>query len=277
MIELIKLIKLNSGNKKYKAIFNVNGKQKTTTFGARGYSDYTIHKDINRRNRYISRHLVDLKTKDPTRAGYLSMYIIWNYPTLAESITDYKKRLKTYNKTGAFPTKIKNYFNSFGTESESSLVRVLSKENMPYIPPELYFKIKKELDKFDLRRRIAATKINKSIKTYIPLMKEPYDLQKNFEKLGYDYMPQNEITPVYLESLLKLKKEKIKKDHFEDLKDIYYMLIETENVLWSPQESENVQLSKKFFIKIMKKFDIIINIDDFYDDIKSQKVEDFFF
>lgn len=277
MIELIKLIKLNSGNKKYKAIFNVDGRQKSTTFGARGYSDYTIHKDINRRNRYISRHLVDLKTKDPTRAGYLSMYIIWNYPTLAESLVDYKKRLKTYNKTGVFPTKIKNYSNSFGTESESSLVRVLSRENMPYIPPELYFKIKKELDKFDLRRRIAATKVNKSIKTYIPLMNQPYDLKKKFEELEYDYMPQNEITSVYLKSLLKLKKEKIKKDHFEDLQSIYFMLIETENVIWSQQDRENVKLTKQFFIKIMEKFGIIIKINRFYDNIKSQEVENFFF
>lgn len=114
MIELIQLIKLNSGKKKYKAIFNINGKKKSTTFGARGYSDYTIHKDINRRNRYIARHLVDLKTKDPTRAGYLSMYIIWNYPTVEQSVVDYKKRLKVYNDTGVFPTKIKNYSNNFG-------------------------------------------------------------------------------------------------------------------------------------------------------------------
>lgn len=274
MIELIQLVKLNSGKKKYKAIFNINGKKKSTTFGARGYSDYTIHKDINRRNRYIARHLVDLKTKDPTRAGYLSMYIIWNYPTVEKSVVDYKKRLKVYNNTGVFPTKIKNYSNNFGTES--SLVKVLSQENIPYIPRELYLKIKRQLDQFYLKQKIAATKVNKSIKTWLPQRREPYYLKQKFEELKYDYMPQSETTVIYLKSLLKLTKNKILKDHFEYLKNIYNMFIETENVLWKPNEKINVQLSQNFFIKIMKKFDITIDIDNFYQNIKTEQVEEFF-
>ena len=37
------------------------------------------------------------------RAGYLSMFILWNLPTLKSSVNDYNKRLKEYNKTGKFP------------------------------------------------------------------------------------------------------------------------------------------------------------------------------
>ena len=69
-------------------------------------SDFTKHKDVERRERYISRHRKDLRTKDPVRAGYLSMYILWNKKTYKASLADYKKRLNTYNRTGNFPIKI---------------------------------------------------------------------------------------------------------------------------------------------------------------------------
>ena len=72
-------------------------------------SDYTIHKNKLRRSRYIFRHHKDLKTGDPTRAGYLSMFILWNKPNLKSSIADYRRRLGIYNKTGKFPTKIPGY------------------------------------------------------------------------------------------------------------------------------------------------------------------------
>ena len=65
-----------------------------------------LHKDIDRRNRYIIRHATDLKTdkqNDPTRAGYASLFLLWNKPTLESSVKDYNRRLKIYNDTGKFP------------------------------------------------------------------------------------------------------------------------------------------------------------------------------
>jgi hypothetical protein len=44
------------------------------------------------RDRYRTRHKKDLDTKDPTRAGYLAYYLLWNKETLTESIKDYKKK-----------------------------------------------------------------------------------------------------------------------------------------------------------------------------------------
>ena len=71
-MKLIKLVKLKTGLKKYQAIFRkTDGKEKKTSFGARGYDDYTIKKDKVQRDRYRKRHTKDLKTNDPTRAGYL--------------------------------------------------------------------------------------------------------------------------------------------------------------------------------------------------------------
>lgn len=106
MIKIISFDKLRGKDKKYQIVFEKNGKKYIRKFGAAGMSDYTIHKDKERRERYISRHAKDLRTGDPMRAGYLSMYILWNKPTLKASLSDYKKRLNVYNKTGKFPTSI---------------------------------------------------------------------------------------------------------------------------------------------------------------------------
>lgn len=93
-VELIKIEKAKDGVHKYVAYFNVNGKEKHTLFGAVGYTDFTIHKDYDHRDLYIQRHKKDLNTKDMTRAGALSMYVLWNYPTFSASVKDYKRRIK---------------------------------------------------------------------------------------------------------------------------------------------------------------------------------------
>ena len=81
--------------KKLMAVFinKDTNRQKTTHFGAKGMSDYSIHKDKERRERYRKRHQKDLKTNDPTRAGYLSYYILWGDSTsLKSNIEKYKKK-----------------------------------------------------------------------------------------------------------------------------------------------------------------------------------------
>ena len=102
-IKVIKFKKLTSGAKKFEITFNKNGKTYIRKFGARGMSDFTIHKDKERRERYITRHKKDLKTNDPMKPGYLSMYILWNKPSVSGSLADYKRRLNVYNRTGKFP------------------------------------------------------------------------------------------------------------------------------------------------------------------------------
>ena len=86
--------KSDKAGKKYVAIFTKDdGKIKKTYFGSAGMDDYTITKDKEQRKRYRSRHKKDLNTKDPTRAGYLSYYLLWGDSTsLRENIKNYKKR-----------------------------------------------------------------------------------------------------------------------------------------------------------------------------------------
>ena len=91
MWKLISVVESPISGKKWRANFEDGDKKKHTDFGAAGMEDYTIHKDEKRRELYRKRHAKDLKTNDPTRAGFLSWYILWNKPTMRESIADYRR------------------------------------------------------------------------------------------------------------------------------------------------------------------------------------------
>jgi hypothetical protein len=90
----VQIKKSTRKEKKLMAIFtDCSDNTKTTThFGATGYSDFTIHGDKNRKQRYINRHRKNENWNDQKSAGSLSLYLLWNKPTLKESIADYKKR-----------------------------------------------------------------------------------------------------------------------------------------------------------------------------------------
>jgi hypothetical protein len=79
---------------KFVAIFSKDGKKiKTTHFGLKGSEDYTMHHNELRRHAYQTRHRHDLKTQNPMRAGYLSLYILWGDSTnLQTNIREYKKK-----------------------------------------------------------------------------------------------------------------------------------------------------------------------------------------
>lgn len=81
-----------SSGKKLVATFTVNGRTKRVAFGARGYSDFTVHKDVARKQRYLERHRRNENWNDPTTAGALSRWILWNKSTRQASIADFKAR-----------------------------------------------------------------------------------------------------------------------------------------------------------------------------------------
>jgi len=63
-------------------------------FGAVGYEDYTIHKNPERKNLYIQRHKKRENWNDPMTAGFWSRWILWNEPSLINSIKNTEKRFK---------------------------------------------------------------------------------------------------------------------------------------------------------------------------------------
>lgn len=90
----VKITKDTETDKKMKAEFyDSSGKKiKTVRFGAKGYSDFTKHKDEERKQRYINRHRKNEDWNDPMKGGTLAKEILWNKPTLKASIDDYKKK-----------------------------------------------------------------------------------------------------------------------------------------------------------------------------------------
>lgn len=99
-MKLLDIIKSSNPKKKYTAIFCLcKGCSKCSPverrivhFGAKGYEDFTTHKDEDRKDNYLARHKANEDWNDPMTAGALSRWILWNKPTLQASIADYKKR-----------------------------------------------------------------------------------------------------------------------------------------------------------------------------------------
>ena len=86
--------KSHNKEKKWDAVFvKPDGREIVTPFGQKGYSDFTKHKDVTRRARYLHRHRgMGENWNDPTTPGALSRWVLWNKPTLRGSIKDFKRR-----------------------------------------------------------------------------------------------------------------------------------------------------------------------------------------
>ena len=87
---------IKKSNKKIKKFDAVIDGKKTVSFGAAGMSDYTLHKDLERKERYISRHK---KNEDWTKSGietpgFDAKRVLWNKPSLIGSIDDLNKKFK---------------------------------------------------------------------------------------------------------------------------------------------------------------------------------------
>lgn len=90
MVKLVRIVKSPRTGKKWRAEFDTG---KHTDFGDSSMEDYTQHHDKERREAYRARHRKDLKTGDPTRAGYLSYYVLWGDSTsMTLNVADYRRR-----------------------------------------------------------------------------------------------------------------------------------------------------------------------------------------
>lgn len=99
----------NDSKNKYTVIVTDRLHKKTIHFGANGYSDYTKHKDIDRKElsrarkskiSYIKRHSKNEDWNDPFTAGFWSKNILWNKPTINESIKDTAKKYQISIRAG---------------------------------------------------------------------------------------------------------------------------------------------------------------------------------
>jgi hypothetical protein len=75
--------------KKFEA--RIDGR-KSIHFGAKNMSDFTIHKDPERKQRYLNRHSKNEDWNNYNTAAFYATNILWNKPTIAESISDTNRR-----------------------------------------------------------------------------------------------------------------------------------------------------------------------------------------
>jgi hypothetical protein len=96
MAKLLSVKKSTKPGKKWNFTFKHkknNSRTFTRSVGNSTRENYTQHHNKERRKRYLTRHKKNLLTKDPTRPGYISYYVLWGSSTsFKDNLTRYKKR-----------------------------------------------------------------------------------------------------------------------------------------------------------------------------------------
>jgi hypothetical protein len=95
-MRLISIVKSPRAGKKWRATFEHSGPTGLTRFhtdfGASGYVDFTAGASPEQARLYKQRHKKDLATKNPTRPGFLSYYVLWGSPDFDANVRAYKNR-----------------------------------------------------------------------------------------------------------------------------------------------------------------------------------------
>ena len=98
MVKLKSIKPSTNKSKKLTAVFDVNGKEKSVSFGSAGNKDFTIYSKEDKalaeqkKKAYIARHKVNEDFNNPLTAGSLAKNILWNKSTVQASIADFKKK-----------------------------------------------------------------------------------------------------------------------------------------------------------------------------------------
>jgi len=91
----VEVSKSERAGKKYKIVLVYDdNKTKTIHIGSAEHSDYTEHKDPERKSRYIARHKAreDWTKSGIATAGYWAKHLLWNQPSISASIKDIATR-----------------------------------------------------------------------------------------------------------------------------------------------------------------------------------------
>ena len=127
-MKLLEVVPSPDPKKRYMAVFELdNGKKKKVKFGDPNMESYVIHHDKERRENYRSRHAKDLNTNDPTRAGYLSYYILWGkHRDINKNIASYVRRFGLEGHKGG-GTHRENFLEKHNLEDKGYGLKELSK------------------------------------------------------------------------------------------------------------------------------------------------------
>lgn len=94
-MKLIRVVKSTRPGKKLDAVFESDtGRTKRVSFGQAGSPDYTLTGDEERKRLYLLRHKAREDWTKPDTPGALARWILWNKPTIEESVRDFRARFK---------------------------------------------------------------------------------------------------------------------------------------------------------------------------------------
>lgn len=89
-MRLLKIEKAQNPNKRLRATFSDGT---ITEFGTKNGNTFIDHKNTNLKKNYIARHSkLNENWNDPTTAGALSRYILWEKENIKDSISEFKKK-----------------------------------------------------------------------------------------------------------------------------------------------------------------------------------------
>ena len=91
-IKLLYIRKSDNPDKKFTAVFDIDGRRVRKRFGQRGADDHTLKATKQTRDAYRKRHVKAGDVDDPITPASLSYHILWNTPDMEKNIKIFKKR-----------------------------------------------------------------------------------------------------------------------------------------------------------------------------------------
>ena len=88
----------NKPNKKYTIVIYNNGRKKSIHFGSKSIEDYTQHRSKNKKAKYLEKHQ---ENTNPYSVAFWNQHLLWNKPSIDESIKDIKKKHNIHTIKGA--------------------------------------------------------------------------------------------------------------------------------------------------------------------------------
>jgi hypothetical protein len=87
------LERATDGTHKWVGVFtDDDGKTRRIAFGAKGYEDYTMHKNPLRKENYLQRHRSREDWTNPMTPGALSRFLLWEVPDIHEAVRRFRRR-----------------------------------------------------------------------------------------------------------------------------------------------------------------------------------------
>lgn len=91
-LRLIKITKPLVNNKRFRAIFEENGKNITTHFGSVSHTTFIDHKDSSIKQKFLENHH---NNNNPTHETTLTKWILWGeHGTFSENLVAFKANFK---------------------------------------------------------------------------------------------------------------------------------------------------------------------------------------